>query len=163
MTSFVLFGKWSPWINIANHQDTWRKARVLCTAVAISPIRHWNSNFSGGEALITVPPPPPLWVFYSLFVFYLREFGELQGCLPPWSMALSSAATPTSCACPGRAVCPRARWRSRCAGNGTTRRAGSLLGTVEELLGSRSRPATADGTGRPHREWTSTSEDTTAR
>lgn len=78
-------------------------------------------------------------------------------------MARSSAATPTSCACPGRAVCQRARRRSRCAGNATTRRAGWPPATVEESSGSRSRPATADGTGRPRRGSTSTSEDTTAR
>lgn len=139
--------------------------RKYYAPLSLPHTRQRTSNLiGGGEALITVPTPlknpRPL---SPDPVFNPRRCRELQGCSPPWSMALSSAATPTSCAYRGRAGCPRARRRSQCAGNAITRRAGSLLETDEELSGSRSHPATVDGTGPLHREWTSTSEDTTAR
>lgn len=106
------------------------------------------------------PWPSTWWLFFNLSTGRCRV---RQTCLLLSSMVQSSAVTPTSCACHGRAGCPRVRRRSRCAGNATMRRAGSLPGTAAELSGSRSLPATADGTGPLHRESTSTSEDTTVR
>lgn len=152
--------------NLYCKSETARGKRKYYAPLSLSHTRHRTSNLiGGGEALITVPTPlknprplSPDTVFSSTEVWE-----SLQGCSPPWSMVQSCAATPTSCACRGRAGCPRVRRRSRCAGSAITRRAGLLPGMGEELLGSRSRQATADGTGPRHREWTSTSEDTTAR
>lgn len=78
-------------------------------------------------------------------------------------MGPSSAATPTSSACPGRAVSPRARRRSPCAGGATTRRAGWPRATGGVSSGWPSPPATAAGTGTLRRESTSTCGATTVR
>lgn len=78
-------------------------------------------------------------------------------------MVPSSAATPTSSAFHGKAGSPRAKRTSLCAGDGTTRRAGSPQGTGEESLEWRSHRATAGGTGLRPRESISTCGDTTAR
>lgn len=90
-------------------------------------------------------------------------FRDLWRCSQLWSMGRYSAATPTSCACRGRAGFPRARRRSPCAASATTRKAGSPLGTAEASWASRLPQATAGGTGPRRRESTLISEDITAR
>lgn len=111
-----------------------------------SHIGHRTIHHSGEEIIRILTPlyshDLPLVIYFSL----RGGCGNPLRCSLPWSMVRSSAATPTSCACHGRAGYPKARRRSRCAGSATTRRAGSLLGTAEELSGSRLLPATADGT-----------------
>ena len=134
-------------------KETAEGKRQYYAPLPLSHIRHRTSNLSGGEALITVPTLPQRTSWPpARYCCHPPGCRELQGCSPPWSMVLSCVATPTSFACPGRAGCPRVRRRSRCAGSGTTRRAGWLLGMAEESSGSRSRPATVDGTGPLHRE-----------
>lgn len=140
--------------NLYCKSETARGKRKYYAPLSLSHTQQRTSNLSGGEALITVPTPlknpqplSPDTVFNPTEVCR-----KLQGCSPPWSMARSCAVTPTSCAYRGRAGCPRARRRSRCAGSAITRRAGSPPGTDEELSGSRSHPATADETGPLHRE-----------
>ncbi len=88
---------------------------------------------------------------------------SVEACLRRWSWGPYSAATPTSCACPGRAACPAARRRSPCAGGAAMRRAGWPRGTAGGSWGSPSPPATAGETGRPRSASTSTWGDTTVR
>lgn len=146
VTSFVLFEfHWSPVFRISNYPR--KVKRKYYAPLSQSHIGHRTIHLSSGEEIITILTP-----LNSLDLPLVIYFSPREGCRNPlrcslpWSMARSSAATPTSCACHGRAGYPKARRRSRCAGSATTRRAGSLLGTAEELSGSRLLPATADGT-----------------
>lgn len=128
----------------------------------LSYINFWVSDLSRREEVKKSAAPlksPSL----PLRIISLRGLRGLQRCLLLWSTGRSSAATRTSSACLGRAVCPKARRRNRCVGSVTMRRAGSPPATAEESWGSRSPPATADGTDRLLRGSTSTWEDTTVR